>query len=558
MDQKIIEYINISVSQGRTKEDIYKELLSQGQNIEVIQKSFKAIDREQKKEDTSKRMIRIILTIGAILIGAGIISFVAANWSGMTNTLKVFIIFSSMLVSYGSGWYFKEKLSLFKTGEALILLGSIIYGAGIFLIGQMFNIRSNWPDAFLLWMIGVIVMGLATESYSLFSLAIPIGIVAFVGHPIGIFGGSLGYNPFLLTSSLLLLVSTAVTFATGWIIRKKMPSEIEMMEQKSSLKLSLSREDNISQLFLLLSIIFLGITLLSFNRELGNPLSWQTIILITSAIGLISAYFFRALYPLLFGLIGVTGWWSSQASYWVEADKVKNSAIFFGLVLMTLIYYLLGYLHERELKWKRFSAVYSVLGIISVTGILFFFSTKSGLWALDDIMKGNLFFGSWQITMSLFIFSVSFVGLALYNTVKKLISPYEFIFVVLLGLLFGAIALFPEQNMFIKGTYYSYRRELTVNGTFWSIIFNSAIFFELLGLIFSGYSKRETWMINMGAFFLFALVVVKYFDWFFTFLDKSMFFIGAGILLFGVGWFMEKSRRRMVSNIKLQEQQIIK
>jgi len=65
-----------------------------------------------------------------------------------------------------------------------------------------------------------------------------------------------------------------------------------------------------------------------------------------------------------------------------------------------------------------------------------------------------------------------------------------------------------------------------------------------------GYLKRENWLINLGAFFIFILIFVKYFDWFFAFLDKSIFFISAGILLFVVGWFMEKGRRYLLSTIK--------
>jgi len=46
------------------------------------------------------------------------------------------------------------------------------------------------------------------------------------------------------------------------------------------------------------------------------------------------------------------------------------------------------------------------------------------------------------------------------------------------------------------------------------------------------------------------LIFVKYFDWFFTFLDKSVFFISAGVLLFVVGWLMEKGRRYMLAEIE--------
>ncbi len=226
-DQKVVDYIKISLAQGKTKEEIYKELLEQGWTIEIIQENFNAINIEQENEDTSKRTIRIILLIGAILVGAGIFSFVAANWQGMAKPLKIGVILVSMLVSYSIGWYLKEKLNLEKTSSALFLLGTIIYGAGIFLVAQMFHMRANWPDGFILWMFGAIAIAFALESFSHFYLSIILGFVAMIGHPIEIFTGVFGYRAFFLTSTFLLLVVTIVTFITGWIIRKRMPPELK-------------------------------------------------------------------------------------------------------------------------------------------------------------------------------------------------------------------------------------------------------------------------------------------------------------------------------------------
>lgn len=225
-DKKIVAYIKTSLAQGKTKEELYQELLGQGWTIEVIQENFNAINVEQEKEDISKKTIRLIATIAAVLVGAGIFSFIAANWLEMGKPIKITIILISMIIAYGAGWYLKEKSKLQKTSEALILLGSIIYGAGIFLVAQMFNMRANWPDGFILWMIGTIAMAFAVESYSLFYLAIPLGIIAIIGHPFGIFTG-FGYDSFLLTSSFLLLTATIITFLTGWIVRKKMPPELK-------------------------------------------------------------------------------------------------------------------------------------------------------------------------------------------------------------------------------------------------------------------------------------------------------------------------------------------
>jgi len=226
VDQKLIDYVKSSVAQGRTKEELYKELLGKGWSIDDIQESFNSTTIEEEKEDTSKRTIQIIVTIGVLLVGAGIFSFIAANWQGMSKIVRVGVIIFTMLASYSAGWIIREKYNLNKTGNALLLLGSITYGSGIFLVGQMFNIRGNWPDGFILWMMGSIAMAFAVESYGLFYISIVLGFIAVQGYPVGIFG-SFGQNSFLLTSTFLLIVSTIITFATGWIIRKRMSPDLK-------------------------------------------------------------------------------------------------------------------------------------------------------------------------------------------------------------------------------------------------------------------------------------------------------------------------------------------
>lgn len=226
VDQRIINRIQASLSQGETKEAIYQALLSEGQSLESIQQAFILATREDKKEEAQKRVIKIIVFIGAILIGAGIFAFIADNWQGMDKWLKVGIIVASMIASYSAGWYLKEVKKLIKTGTALILLGAIIYGAGIFLVAQIFHIRANWPDGFILWMIGVILIAFAVDAFSLFALAIPLGLIAVISHPFDIFTSSIA-NSFLLTSSFLLLAATIITFISGVLIYKKIPEKFK-------------------------------------------------------------------------------------------------------------------------------------------------------------------------------------------------------------------------------------------------------------------------------------------------------------------------------------------
>ncbi len=76
----------------------------------------------------------------------------------------------------------------------------------------------------------------------------------------------------------------------------------------------LSKEDFISQFFFLFSVFFLGLTLLAFNKDLGEPLSWRTILLLVSVVGVAIAYYFKVIYTLAVSLIGLAGWWGGSSS----------------------------------------------------------------------------------------------------------------------------------------------------------------------------------------------------------------------------------------------------
>lgn len=216
-------------SQGQPKEAVYLSLLQKGykaDDIAAVYASLSSVEEEKKTgEDTQKRTISIIVGIGAILIGAGIFSFIAANWQYLDRASKVLIILAAMVGVNALGWYMTEKRGYPKVGAALYLLGSLIYGGGIFLVGQIFNIRSNWPDGFMLWMLGAIVMAFAVDMFSLFYLAIIVGIVAVVGQPFSLLDNPLSLSSFAMTSTTLLIVTTAAAWLTARHIRQVMPAE---------------------------------------------------------------------------------------------------------------------------------------------------------------------------------------------------------------------------------------------------------------------------------------------------------------------------------------------
>lgn len=324
------------------------------------------------------------------------------------------------------------------------------------------------------------------------------------------------------------------------------------------MRLSFSKEDFVSQAFLLFFVLFLGLTLSAFNRELNSPLSWVTLLLITSVVGFIVAYYFKSLYTLTISVIGIISWWIIKASGWIGVmmfglHQVKVMTLFSCLGFIALLLYTIGRFHEKELKFKRFALVYLLFGIAGTTAFLFGLSTKIGLSVFAEMSKGTIIFSTWQMLTSYIVFSLALAILISYLFYIRMISIYEALSLFFLEFLFVILTFIPTQHLTLEDNMYqamSNGLDLSATGMAWALFFNILVFIEVLGIIFSGYLKKEEWLINLGAVFLFILIFVKYFDWFFSFLDKSIFFIGAGLIFFGVGWFMEKGRRRMIATIK--------
>lgn len=101
--------------------------------------------------------IRVLLTVGAFLVGMGVLSFVASNWSSMGSLFKFSLIVLSIMGVNLVGFKLETKQP--KTARTMHYLGVLFFGAGIFLIGQMFHLGGEFHQAFLLWSIGVLPIG---------------------------------------------------------------------------------------------------------------------------------------------------------------------------------------------------------------------------------------------------------------------------------------------------------------------------------------------------------------------------------------------------------------
>ncbi|WP_246938659.1 DUF2157 domain-containing protein [Bacillus pinisoli] len=102
------------------------------------------------KRYTNKKSSNLLPIFASVLIGLGILSFIASNWDGIHDLVRVGIIITSMTGFYVSGDR-AHKRGNDTLGNGLIGIGLLSFGAGIFLLGQMFHFQSYDGRPFIFW-----------------------------------------------------------------------------------------------------------------------------------------------------------------------------------------------------------------------------------------------------------------------------------------------------------------------------------------------------------------------------------------------------------------------
>lgn len=107
----------------------------------------------------------VFATTGAIVLGLGVILLFAYNWDGIPKFGKLALIFSAVIAAHATGIALARKGRWqARLGEALTALGTMFYGAGIWLIAQVYNIDEHYPNGFLWWGLGALAVSWALRS----------------------------------------------------------------------------------------------------------------------------------------------------------------------------------------------------------------------------------------------------------------------------------------------------------------------------------------------------------------------------------------------------------
>jgi uncharacterized membrane protein len=89
------------------------------------------------------------LILGSILLGAGVLLFVAAHWDRVSPLSRMMLVLLMLTFFHGVGILLRERFTGLAT--AMHAVGTVAAGAAIALVGQIFNMQEHWPSAVLLW-----------------------------------------------------------------------------------------------------------------------------------------------------------------------------------------------------------------------------------------------------------------------------------------------------------------------------------------------------------------------------------------------------------------------
>lgn len=382
-------------------------------------------------EATKTSVSEVLTLIGSILIGLGTILFIAANWSAITIGVKLIIIVAAITLAHFGGWKLRfEPGKHPRLGTSLLVLGSLFYGAAIWLIAQIFNIEGNFADGVLLWAIG-------TSAITLVTGLVPLGCI-----------------------SVLLMHWWCLSLRDLWVFTKVR-----------------------SDLGLLPNVLAVSVvSLLMAVRLQSRAMAW-----ISLAAGTLTVF--------------------------IQSSTTAMLLVLWGLLASA------GFLWARE-RCQRMMMPFLVTGVVSVlTGLL---ASTFGVVTYKD-------------------YPINQVGLMLAATLATLgVVAWKF---PKYRLETTVCTIFGIATCLIYGTPEGSSR----------LVSNLLLLLAIAGFSNVGITRlRSAAMVNIAIVFFVLDVIARYFDMFYSTMNRSMFFVGGGVLLMLAGTLAERGRRKLVENIESQ------
>src|SRR5437016_7480882 len=113
----------------------------------------------------------VVAIVGGILIAAAFLAFVAANWTAIARPVRFAMLLAGIAGAYAIGASF-DHMKRPYLADLAVAAGSIIFGAAIALVGQMYHLGEDFAVGMLLWATGALVAAALTGSRGALAVAL--------------------------------------------------------------------------------------------------------------------------------------------------------------------------------------------------------------------------------------------------------------------------------------------------------------------------------------------------------------------------------------------------
>ena len=121
-------------------------------------------------ERQRSRGIFTLMGVAALLVGLAVLLLIGYNWAVMSRGLKLTVIFGAVAAAHGGGFYLRYARQVDQLSEVAFFLGCLFYGAGIWLVAQIFHLSAHYPDGVWWWALGVLPFALCLDTLLLHAL----------------------------------------------------------------------------------------------------------------------------------------------------------------------------------------------------------------------------------------------------------------------------------------------------------------------------------------------------------------------------------------------------
>lgn len=292
------------------------------------------------KDESSRLLLSVIFTIGGLLLGGGLITFVAANWQDLSDAIRLGLLFFILLGLHLTGFWLWHFRGWHRLGHALIFCGCLVFGANIALIAQIFHIPGDWYGAFGAWALGSLAMGWAVRSWIIGILVLLVSFAWFVGFQWD-------------HRSLAHIYPVAVAFGVttlAWVLRSRALYALSLLVIVIAVFFIVAGGANRDQIILSMvsSALFVWV-LGQSHRVIGNRREFSEV---TTRLGL--------------ALLAVTAYIWSFSGVWRGPSERELPSIWTFVFLALSIAGLLVIMRDRQQSDQRF-----VIGVLAAAALLF-------------------------------------------------------------------------------------------------------------------------------------------------------------------------------------------